>query len=68
MMQATSTRGAAVIGRVVGRVVHALGNGRAIENARRSAERERLDIERIEAVVRRLGSASEQSPRRRPAA
>jgi hypothetical protein len=68
MMQATSTRGAVVIGRALGHFAHVLGNGRAIENARRSGERERLEVERIEALARRLGAPAPAPVRRLPAA
>jgi hypothetical protein len=40
--------------RVVEQLIHEYGNGRAIENARRDAQRERFVHERIEAIVRRL--------------
>ena len=43
-----------MVWRVVEQLLHEYGNGRAIENARRDAHRERFVHERIEAIVRRL--------------
>jgi hypothetical protein len=43
-----------MVWRVVGQLIHEYGNGRAVENARRDAHRERFVHERIEAIVRRL--------------
>jgi hypothetical protein len=54
-LQATSTRGDAMLRRVFQQFVHDVGNGRAVENARRDVHKERFVHERIEAIVRRLG-------------
>jgi hypothetical protein len=39
---------------VVQRVIHVTGNGRAVENTRREAYRDRFVNERIEALAHRL--------------
>jgi hypothetical protein len=41
--------------------VHDLGNGRAVENARRDVHRDRFVHERIEAIVQRLAEPAPSS-------
>jgi hypothetical protein len=53
-MQATSSRGDAMLRRVFQQVVHEYGNGRAVSNARQEMHQKRFEHERIEALVRRL--------------
>ncbi|MCU1427299.1 MAG: hypothetical protein JWL83_1299 [Actinomycetia bacterium] len=43
-----------MIRQVVQRVIHETGNGRALENTRREAYRDRFVSERIEALAHRL--------------
>jgi hypothetical protein len=54
-LQATSTRGDAMLRRVFQQFVHDVGNGRAVENARRAVHHDRFVHDRIEAVAQRLG-------------
>jgi hypothetical protein len=58
----TDSRGEAMVRRVVEQLLHEYGNGRAVENARRDAHRERFVHERIEAIVKRLPETA--APRR----
>jgi|tagenome__1003787_1003787.scaffolds.fasta_scaffold19341946_1 hypothetical protein len=60
-LQATSTRGDAMLRRVFQQFVHGVGNGRAVENARRDLHHDRFVHERIEAVVKRLGEPASAS-------
>jgi hypothetical protein len=46
-----------MVRRVVEQLLHEYGNGRAIENARRDAHRERFVHDRIEAIVKRLSDS-----------
>ena len=47
---------------IVARVVHQLGNGRAVENARREARARARVLAEVDALVRRVAVAS--APRR----
>jgi chorismate mutase len=59
-MQATSSRGDAMLRRVLQQVVHQYGNGRAVANTRRETHKQRFEHERIEALVRRLSEPARE--------
>jgi hypothetical protein len=57
-----------MLGRWMQQVVHTWGNGRAVENARRGAERERFAYARIDAIGGRIAAAAPQARPGRSAA